>query len=201
MTSITRPIWISPVSQSSLPPTATQRLAPVSKHETEFSHRQRTWSACPLYVQACLPRLKSHRAMPCPLEEASKASAVGCQETVSTRRACSPRETSGTVRFEERPARGILQIFTVWSWLPVARRPSSWGEKAKSVTREEWPSIRGTVALSGRPLVDRGNTARLREWMMSGWLRLRMRISHLEPRESQLKARKAALEAMKLPHE
>ena len=201
MTLITRPIWISPVSQSSLPPTATQRLAPVRKHETKFSHRQRTWSACSLYVQACLPRLKSHRAMPCPLEEASKASAVGCQETVSTRRARSPRETSGTVRFEERPARGILQIFTVWSWLPVASRPSSWGEKAKSVTRDECPSILGTVALSGRPFVASGSTARLREGMKRGCWRLGVRQSYLEPRESQLKARKAALAAMKLPHE
>ena len=53
------------------------------------------------------------------------------------------------------------KIFTVWSWLPVASSPSSWGEKAKSVTREECPSILGIVALSGRPFVSRGRTARL----------------------------------------
>ena len=68
--------------------------------------------------------------------------------------------------------------FTVWSLDPLASRPSSNGEKTKSVTVSEWPSIRGMEALSGRPLAVSGRTARL------------------EPRVSQLKAICVALAAI-----
>ena len=69
------------------------------------------------------------------------------------------------------------------------------------MTRDECPSILGTVALSGRPFVASGSTARLKEWMRVGLVESEVRKCYLEPRESQLKARKAALAAMKLPHE
>ena len=36
------------------------------------------------------------------------------------------------------------------------------------MTRDECPSILGTVALSGRPFVASGSTAKLREWMRVG---------------------------------